>query len=382
MCESVEAMGHAGERMVIGCMCGTSLDAVDASLVTISGRGLEMRARVIGFASARLGSVREGLRELARGGGVTAARVAGMRRALGLVHADLVARLARGREVDLAAVHGQTVFHEPPRSWQMIDAAPIARALGRPVVADLRSADLAAGGQGAPITPLADWVLFRDREHPAAVVNLGGFCNITELPGPGGTVEAIGGADVCVCNQLLDHAAAVVLGRAFDDGGCVAAAGEISTGRADELRGCLQEQTRAGRSLGTGDELFSWVEREGRGLSPADLLMTICDAVGQTIVGAIAGAGLVILAGGGTRNATLVQRIRAHAGHDAEVSLSSGHGVDPLARESAAMAVLGALSADGVAVTLPRVTGVAAPAPVAGTWTLPPGGGWRIVRDG
>ena len=120
-----------------------------------------------------------------------------------VLHAALEAR------ADLVVAHGQTVFHAPPASWQLLNAAPIARAVRAPVVFDLRQADLAAGGQGAPITPLADWIMLRAHGPAAAgraIVNLGGFCNVTILPSGAGP-EGVRGMDVCPCNHLLDGVA-------------------------------------------------------------------------------------------------------------------------------------------------------------------------------
>src|SRR6185436_14618647 len=136
--------------------------------------------------------------------------------ALGELHARAVAKAAAGCRLDLIAAHGQTVFHAPPLSWQMLNPWPLVRDLQTSVVFDLRGADLAHGGQGAPITPLADWVLFRSNSRTRAVVNLGGFCNLTLLPP--GRPDMVRGFDVCACNQLLDHIARGILQRPFDEG--------------------------------------------------------------------------------------------------------------------------------------------------------------------
>ena len=173
-----------GERLAIGLMTGTSIDGVDAAAVVVDGHGLGMRVKVIGHDFAPLGDLAVALRALASGERMAASEVAQMALELGTRLADaagmLAMRLGRGAPA-LIAAHGQTVFHDPPRSWQLINAAPIAK-LGCPVVFDLRAADLAAGGQGAPITPLADFVFFRDESRGVAVVNLGGFCNVTVIP--------------------------------------------------------------------------------------------------------------------------------------------------------------------------------------------------------
>ncbi len=117
-----------------------------------------------------------------------------------LLHVEAVRALGCER-LDLVVAHGQTVYHAPPLSWQLCAPGPIAHALQVPVLCDLRSADIAAGGQGAPITPIADHILFRHAREARAVVNLGGFCNITTLPA-GDDATRVRGGDVCACNQV------------------------------------------------------------------------------------------------------------------------------------------------------------------------------------
>src|SRR5262245_35495304 len=152
-------------RRVIGCMTGTSLDGLDVALVEIEGNGLGMKARVKAWNSHKLGPAGPSLRTLAAQEPLMAGDIAQAMHDFAALHAEACLEGAEGAPVDLVCVHGQTVFHKPPLSWQVMQPAPIARAMKCPVVYDLRAADLAAGGQGAPITPIADWVLFRDEEQ-------------------------------------------------------------------------------------------------------------------------------------------------------------------------------------------------------------------------
>ena len=186
-------------------MTGTSIDALDAALVELRGSGLGLRVSVRATASWALGPLGDDLRRAASGQPAPAGFFASLSRRFGEFHAERLGAWldALSGAPDLVCVHGQTVFHAPPDSWQLIDASPIVRRVGAPTVFDLRRADLSCGGQGAPITPIADWVLFRDDRSARAVVNLGGFCNITRL-GAGGGPETVRGSDVCACNQVLD----------------------------------------------------------------------------------------------------------------------------------------------------------------------------------
>ncbi len=362
------------------------MDAVDAALVVVEGHGLGIRASVHRCATGPLGPLARTLREFAEGRPATAAQVAGLAREFALRHVDVVRDVARGDRIDLIAVHGQTVYHAPPVSWQLLAPAPIVEALRAPVVFDLRAADLAAGGQGAPITPLADWVLFRHEAETRAVVNLGGFANYTLLPAGGGrddaasedAVNGIRGGDICVCNLLLDAIARRWFNSPFDEDGRRAGSGQTQTDLRDALVGLLTDQASAGRSLGTGDELIAWLNECGGAHRPEDLAHSACDAVGFVIATAVRDAARghapvplrrILLAGGGVHNCVLASALQQHA--HVEVQTTEAFGVPVSHREAAEMAVLGALCQDGVPITLPQITGVRAPATVAGVWVFP-----------
>ena len=191
-------------RLVFGCMTGTSLDGLDTVLAEIAGRGLRMRVTIRDRRSARLGRLAAPLRALAEQQPCTAGAIARLARDFSLLHARVLARF--GVTPDLVVVHGQTVFHAPPVSWLLLTPAVIAERLGCAVISDLRAADLAAGGEGAPITPLADLILYGHARERRTVINLGGFCNLTRLPA-GREPVGIRGGDVCACNQVLDAVA-------------------------------------------------------------------------------------------------------------------------------------------------------------------------------
>lgn len=359
-------------RIVIGCMTGTSIDGIDAAAVRLTGRGLGIRVEFLAGVSRPLGPVAETLRRLARGEALTAEEIARAARDFSLEHAEAVRELAAEHAPAFVAVHGQTVFHAPPLSWQLFNAAPLAAAVGVPVVSDFRSADIAAGGQGAPITPLADFLCFADAGERRAIVNLGGFANFTALPrrtaDAAADVEAIAGGDLCVCNQLLDRLARQFLGRDFDSGGAVASAGTPIAAVVAELVERLTRQAGLGRSLGSADEPHTWeIEPPAGASAAADVLASATAAIGQVVAERLPACERVLLAGGGALNAALRAAIKRHVA--APVELTDAYGLPGRYREAAQMAVLGALCADGAAITLPRVTGVARPAPVAGCWT-------------
>lgn len=357
-------------------MTGTSIDGIDAALVEIHGRGLSMSARCLALESRPLGNLATDLRKLADQQPMSARRITELAWELGELHAEIAGMLARnaGAAVDLVCVHGQTVYHGGGKTWQLIQPAPIAHRLRAPVVFDLRAADVASGGQGAPITPIADWILFRSQVD-RVVINLGGFCNITWAPAHAGP-EQVRGRDVCACNQILDGLARVRLGRKFDEGGEVALKGKVIPAAMEAMCQILREQGAQRRSLGTGDEVVSgWISATAA-QAGADVVRTACEAVGIVVgesIAHVAGSSFgaeVIVAGGGVRNRALLAAIERSAG-GRRVTVSDALGIQSAAREAMEFAVLGALCQDRTPITLPKVTGCADPAPLSGAWVFP-----------
>jgi anhydro-N-acetylmuramic acid kinase len=356
---------HPGIRKVVGCMTGTSLDAIDVAALAVDGHGHDLRIQIESQAMLPLGDVGVRLRRLAEQQPMTAAEIAKVTHDFALLHVDAIKEACGRKKPDLIAVHGQTVFHQPPVSWQLLNPAPIAWAMNTNVVYDLRGMDLAAGGQGAPITPLADWVMYRHDGERRSIINLGGFCNLTRLPAHG-EVRHLDGGDVCACNQLLDRMARALLDQPFDRDGRTALSGEVDGDAKADLVRLLTKQADGGRSLGTGDELGEWAERHALE-DVGSTLRTACAAIAEVIVMKARPADRLVLAGGGVRNKALVEEIRARA--DVPVSLSDDLGIGATLREAAAMAVLGALCEDVIPITIPRITGVSQ-APLSGSWVF------------
>jgi len=326
-------------------MTGTSMDGVDAVAVAIEGRGLNISASYLGMASCELGTLTTLLRKLATGSG-TNEEMASAAFQLGCIATETITKL-RLPSIDTIALHGQTIFHDPPTSIQLMNPQPVFDAFSCTVLTDPRQADLNLGGQGAPITPLADWVMFRSATEPTAIVNLGGFCNVTYLPA-NCAPNQIQGFDVCCCNLLLNAIARERLGAEFDDGGIAASQGQVDETVCNALFEYLSEQSKANRSLGSKDDLGSYALQIGRHLSTEDLLASATRAIGACI-GGVLGAERVLIAGGGVHNAQLVASIPNNETTEAQ-------GIPTQAREAMAMAILGALALDGVSITLPQIT--------------------------
>ena len=349
-------------RTVVGCMSGTSADGIDAAAVRISGLGLDATHEPVAFASVHYGSLAEPVRALQRGAAMTAAEIASLSRELALLHVTLIrGMMTHAHHPDLIVMHGQTIHHAPPVSWQLASPAVVAAALDCDVMSDLRAADLAEGGQGAPITPLADWLLMRDRSdspNTRAIINLGGFCNATILPA-GAPPQSIAGFGGCLCNQLLDHACVSRTGQPFDHGGARALRGSADAAISARIAHHLALQHGAGRSLGSADECIGLAELAA-GLGPEDALATIADAVAQAIANVVGAQGAEdwFAAGGGTRNAALMRALAQRASAcGARLCTTDALGVAAQAREAIAMAALGAAAHDGASITLGAVTG-------------------------
>ncbi|NQT35509.1 anhydro-N-acetylmuramic acid kinase [bacterium] len=364
-------------RLIAGCMTGTSIDGLDVALVRITGQGLAMKVTVLNCLEVELGDLVIPLKRLSLQQPMKAEEITRIARDFGLLHLKALGELAGDNKLDLVSIHGQTVLHKPPLSWQLINPSVIAYGLDIPVVYDLRAADLTKGGEGAPITPLADFILFRNDRETRGIVNLGGFCNVTLLPPcpeeddlstVSTCIDNIAGMDICSCNQLLDRIADKLFGEPYDDNGLHAAKGKVLSEGFETLLRMLSDQANEKRSLGTGDELEEWLHKYSSGHSAADIARTACAAIAQAIVNSCQPVDRLIIAGDGVKNSILMNEIRNRA--VVPVVLSDDYDIPFMFREAVAMAVLGALCQDRIPITLPQVTGVDI-APVSGCWIIP-----------
>ena len=373
----------ASARLIIGTMSGTSLDGLDAVLLEVRGRGIDLTVRTLkGVSRSFPVDLSSDLRALAECKPMTAEQITKLVHRFSLFHVELLKGLMPLMGgVDLVAVHGQTVYHQPPFSWQLVNPTIIAHHLQVAVVCDMRAADLTSGGQGAPITPLADFILFggggkggggdEGMVQVRGIVNLGGFCNVSILRGS--TVDKVEGRDVCACNQLIDCMARELLKCNYDENGSFAAKGSSINAIVQEVVVYLKSQVELRRSLGTTEDPTAFVAeliKTHASSAACDLLRSGCAGVAIVIANALGPAvSSVILAGGGARNETLITEI-AKLLPGATVQLSTAFGVDVEFREAAEIAILGALCQDRVPITLPQVTNCQE-AVCAGVWAFP-----------
>ena len=347
----------------IGVMSGTSVDGVDAVLAEFAGRIRSVAAAHQPFPA----SLRHALNALQVEGPDELHRAALATNALMDCCAEAVlaalgrAGIEAGR-VAAIGVHGQTVRHRPDLGYtlQLANAARLAEATGITIVADFRSRDVAAGGQGAPLAPAMHAALFALPDRHRAVINLGGIANITDLP-PHGDVR---GFDTGPANTLLDAWCERHTGAPFDRDGAWAASGHVVPGLLAALERDPYFAAAPPKSTGRDRFNLDWLERHLAVLHapprPADVQRTLLALTANTVCDAIArhcsGATEVLLCGGGAHNALLRSSLAA-ALAPRRVTTTAEFGVPVNEVEALAFAWLAREALAGRAASLPGVTG-------------------------
>jgi anhydro-N-acetylmuramic acid kinase len=373
----------------IGLISGTSMDGIDAVLATIhvGSPGLAIETRDF-FVHPYPEPLLADLRRAAGGERLTAGELGRLHVAVGEVFAAAAMKLlARARalhcRVEVIGSHGQTVAHDPEHgvSVQLGSAAVIAERSGLPVVADFRARDLAAGGQGAPLVPYVDRLLFADPARTVAALNLGGIANLTVLPPAAGGMEdtaadRLFAYDIGPANMVIDGLVRELTGggETFDRDGVRAQRGAVSAVLLEELLADAYFALPPPKSTGSerfGDAYVARLLARGAalGLQPDDLVATATALTVRTVAAAIqaSGARRVVSAGGGVRNPALAEGLR-QALPEVELTTSAAYGIDPDAKEAIAFAILAWAHLAGVPAGLPPVTG-ARRATVLGTLT-------------
>ncbi|MEU9980566.1 anhydro-N-acetylmuramic acid kinase [Streptomyces sp. NPDC050856] len=354
---------------VVGMMSGTSYDAVDAAAAELTVEGDALVLRPLGMVSAPYPDpVREALAAALPPAATTVEAVCRLDTRIGQVFAALAVRADRelcGGRAGLVTSHGQTVHHwvaggRTRGTLQIGSPAWIAEATGCPVVSDLRSRDVAAGGQGAPLVSMVDVLWLRGRPGVPVALNLGGIANVTVAGA--GTRRPVA-FDTGPGNALIDAAVRHVTGgrAAFDEDGALAARGGVDAGL---LRRLLDEPYYAAPPpKTTGKELFHLPHLLGalagrEGIGGPDLVATVTRLTALTVADAVRSvAGTeVIASGGGTRNPTLMAMLRGELG-GVPLRCSDELGLPSAAKEAYAFAVLGFLTLHGLAGTVPACTG-------------------------
>jgi anhydro-N-acetylmuramic acid kinase len=334
-------------------MSGTSLDGIDVAIVDIRGR----RIATVGFqstpytAATRIALLSE----------LTIAGISRLNFALGELYARAIEKaVKRFGPVELIGCHGQTVYHEGgSNTLQLGEAAVIAERTGVPVVSNFRSRDIAAGGQGAPLVPFLDFLLFRHPRKTRVALNIGGIANITIIPA-GARPEEVVAFDTGPGNMVIDS-----LVREFTEGrenydrdGRIAASGQVNRQLLRELERDAYYRKKPPKSAGREQFGAEFVERLKRsGLTFPDLIATATTLTATTIARALLEfSGELIVAGGGVHNQMLMAHLIALL-PQMRISPSSDLGINPDAKEAIAFAVLAYQTWHRKPANLPSATG-------------------------
>jgi anhydro-N-acetylmuramic acid kinase len=370
-------------RLAIGLMSGTSMDGIDAALVAISGPPEKPRVRLRAFvANPYPDELREGLSDIAAHEPWTAGAISQMNFLLGELFAEAALAACRyakasPEEINFIGSHGQTIYHQGRRSreagreisstLQIGEPAVIAERTGIPVVADFRPADMAAGGQGAPLVPMVDYLLLRDAREGRVALNIGGIANVTVIPA-GAKPEDVFGFDTGPGNMVIDALVRhFTEGReSFDAGGRVASRGTVDSLLLDEV--LAETFFWLGPPKSAGREQFgeSFVRQhflKRRRMSFGNALSTATELTARTIADSLkefvsprAKIRRLIVSGGGAKNEFLMKRLQELL-PQLTINPSDDFGLPIDAKEAMAFALLADRTMHGLAGNLPSVTG-------------------------
>ena len=388
--EKLHAIASLDERLVIGLSSGTSFDGIDAALVRINGRGDDIRAELLSFACVPFEPT---LRE--RIAGASVSDVPELTRlnfdigeAFAAAALTLMAGTGRGiSEVHLIGSHGQTVYHDPPAAnrsgatLQIGEADVIARRTGLVTVADFRTADVAAGGSGAPLVPLVDWLLFRRSGEALLLLNIGGIANVTCVTE---RLEDVLAFDTGPGNALIDELVRAATGQAdaIDDGGQLALRGTPNVAAVETFLAHPYFTSVPPKS--TGKETFgsdaaarlAELVHPGKDIAQltrdqlCDLLATAVSVSARSIRDAVgflpADPSRVLVSGGGLKNLAMMNELKRLFDPCPVVGLGEAGaddatGLDPDAKEAVAFAVLADRAVAGEPGNVPAATGASGP---------------------
>jgi anhydro-N-acetylmuramic acid kinase len=364
---------------VAGVMSGTSADGIDVSVVRIAGSHPWRRKRAKDGATSTLtltllahehfafsAALRRAVLAAMNASSTSTAELARLNWRLGLAYAETVKQTAERHnlQLDLVGCHGQTLYHQARAAqyagrkfactWQAGEAQAIAAELGVPVVSNFRPADMLAGGQGAPLVPLLDYVLFADAKRGRVLQNIGGIANLTAIPA-GGLPHAVVAFDTGPGNMVIDRLAQKLFDKPFDRNGALAARGTvIESVLKDALRHPyfkLRPPKTAGREqFGRAYATRFLEECRTRSKNPTDALATAKALTAETISHSYARevepcmksrAVDFVVSGGGARNRTLMKMLAARLEPQGCVLRDSdAFGLPVEAKEAAAFALL------------------------------------------
>ena len=370
-------------------MSGTSADGINVALTRIQGRGFRSRLELLAhYQFPYPDNVRRAVLATMNAGSARVADVARLNFLLGHLYADAI-RAAQRRarlECELVGCHGQTLYHQGEAklflgrriacTWQTGEAAVIGAELGVPVVSDFRPADMAAGGNGAPLAPFLDYALYRHRRYGRIAQNLGGIGNLTAIP-PRATPEQVVAFDTGPGNMVIDAVTQHLFGRPYDRNGRLAARGEPIARVLQQLLRYPFFRQKPPKTAGReqfGLEFTRELLRLCRRADEKDIVATATALTARSIGIAVRRFVLplvepplrfreFVVSGGGTKNATLMQMVREElAPLKMRVRNSDDFGLPSEAKEAVAFALLAYQTWRKMPGNVPSATGAERPA--------------------
>jgi anhydro-N-acetylmuramic acid kinase len=359
---------------VAGIMSGTSLDGIDVAIVDI---GKHKKIDPVAFHTVPYAkNVREAILGVSNTMTHTAA-IARLHFLLGELHADAIRETCRRRRVPLPSIslcgmHGQTIFHEGApvnylgrriaSTFQIGDPSVVAERTGLRTISNFRERDMAAGGRGAPLVPLADFLLFRHQRIGRVALNLGGIANITVIPAGASRADIVA-FDTGPGNMVIDALVSrMTEGRqTYDRDGRIARRAKVHDRMLASMMADPYFKLRPPKT--TGREQFGQQFANSliaTGIPLEDLIATATECTARSVASAIAtcsdDAREIIASGGGVHNRWLMRRL-SELMPDLSVSTTADFGIDPDAKEAIAFAVLAHEFVMGRPGNLPSATG-------------------------
>jgi anhydro-N-acetylmuramic acid kinase len=375
--------------IVAGIMSGTSADGIDVALVRIAPGKLKPGLTLLAHEGFRFpASLRRAVLAAMNASATSTAELARLNWRLGIAYAEAVSATLKRHplKLDLIGCHGQTLYHQPRAltyagrsfacTWQAGEAQVVAAELGIPVVSNFRPADMLAGGQGAPLVPLLDYVLFAHPKRGRVLQNIGGIANLTAIPA-GASSDALIAFDTGPGNMVIDALAQELYGKPFDRDGAFAAQGTVLKKVLERALRDKYFQLKPPRTAGR--EQFGREYAAGylaacqrQSSKPEDAMATATALTAETIVQSykqfarrkMSGGGVdYIVSGGGARNRTLMAMLaRRLEPIGCELAVSEDFGMPAEAKEAAAFALLAWQTWHHLPANVPAATGATRPA--------------------
>lgn len=378
--ELINSIINKDKKLIIGILSGTSVDAVDVVLTEVQGSGTNTKVSVLNFDSFPISTeIKDYVLKSSNKDTGTVEDVCKLNFLIGNLFADSVNKfLAKhninNKDVDLIGSHGQTLYHIPDQeelhgypvrsTLQIGDPSVIANKTGIITVGDFRTADMALGGQGAPLVPYLDFVLFRSSDMNRLLVNIGGISNVTYIP-KDSEIDSITAFDTGPGNMVIDSLMKEFYDKPFDEDGATAANGKLQQKLLDDiLKFDNYYNRKPPKSTGRefyGESFIEYILSIAPGVSDEDVIRTVTDYTAYTIHYGVSEfingkPDEILVSGGGANNKFLMGLIKDYF-IDADVKPLAQDGINSDNKEAVLFAVLANETIHGNPANVPSVSG-------------------------